>query len=375
VGRSFAGEIWRLVALAALIGAVAVEASTALSASRQAPPRVTMFGDSSAEVLDSVPDAQAFLGQGLDMNWQLRVCRRLVELSCPYEGVRPPTVLDVLHATPNAQLGSIVVIDVGYNDYVDQYQNDMETIMKTLVAKGVEHVIWTTMHEVRQDYRSINATIHSEATRWPQITIADWNAYSQGQQWFNSDGIHLDSAGAWGLAHLLRPLVLAACGDPCQPPPVAKAPPKSYVIRTTPSSIRIGSFSAWSSSGRGTYAQATSAFGQATSCRLAAGRKSKATWSSIDLVMQFIVAKGSICSPAGSMLVQTLSVAGPAWKTANGLAVGDPVAKLRRLYPGAAAASGSDVIFKIDRSTGHAQLSATVRGGKVAGFSLGVRTG
>ncbi len=375
MGRSFAGKLWRFFAVAALTGAVAVEASSALSASWQAPPRVTMFGDSSAEVLDSVSDAKQFLAQGLDVNWQLRVCRRLVELSCPYMGVRPPTVLDVLHSTPNAQLGSIVVIDVGYNDYVDQYQSDMETIMSTLVAKGVDHVIWTTMHEVRQDYRSINATIRSEATRWPQITIADWNAYSQGQQWFNSDGIHLNSAGAWGLAHLLRPVVLAACGDPCQPPPVAKAASKSYVIRTSASTVRIGSFTVWSPSARGTYAQATASFGEATSCRLAAGKKSKATWSSIGLAMQFIVAKGSICSPAGSMLVQTLAVAGPEWKLANGLAVGDPVAKLRRLYPSAAAGSGSDVLVRIDRSTGHAQLSATVRGGKVTGFSLAVRTG
>ncbi len=334
-----------------------------------------MFGDSSAEVLDSVPDAQAFLGQGLDMNWQLRVCRRLVELSCPYQGVRPPTVLDVLHATPNAQLGSIVVIDVGYNDYVDQYQNDMETIMKTLVGEG------SRPRDLDDDARGppgLPLDQCDDPLRGDTVA-ADHDRRlerrPQGQDWFNSDGIHLDSGGAWGLAHLLRPLVLAACGDPCQPPPVAKAPPKSYVIRTTPSAIRIGSFTAWSSSARGTYAQATSAFGEATSCRLAAGKKSKATWSSIDLVMQFIVAKGSICSPAGSMLVQTLSVAGPAWKTANGLAVGDPVAKLLRLYPAAAAGSGSDVLFKIDRSTGHAQLSATVRGGKVAGFSLAVRTG
>ena len=57
-----------------------------------------MFGDSAAEVLDYVPDAKQYLAQGLDMNWQLKVCRRLVELSCPYQGLRPPTVLDVVRA-------------------------------------------------------------------------------------------------------------------------------------------------------------------------------------------------------------------------------------------------------------------------------------
>ncbi len=375
MGRSFAGKLWRLFAVAVLIAAAAVEASSALPAARQTEPRVTIFGDSAAEVLDYVPEAKQYLAQGLDVNWQLKVCRRLVELSCPYMGVRPPTVLDVLHATPAAQIGSIVVIDVGYNDYVDQYQNDMETIMKTLVAKGVEHVIWTTMHEVRQDYRSINATIRSEAATWPQIVVADWNAYSQGQQWFNSDGIHLNSAGAWGIAHLVRPLVLAACGDPCEPPPVAKAPAKSYVIRATATTIRVGSFTAWSPKTRGTYAQATSAFGSATSCRLAGGKKSRATWSSIALSMQFIVAQGSTCSLSTAMLVQTLTVSGPAWKTGDGLAVGDPVSKLRRLYPASSGRAGSDVLVRIDRSTGHAILSAAVRGGKVTGFSVALRAG
>ena len=90
------------------------------------------------------------------------------------------------------------MIDVGYNDYVDQYQSDMEAVIKALAAKGVQHVIWTTLHEVRQDYRSINATIRAEAAKWPQVTIADWNAAGQGQNWFNSDGIHLNDSGRLG---------------------------------------------------------------------------------------------------------------------------------------------------------------------------------
>ena len=84
------------MAVAALT-AVSVGASSALPASTSAP-RVTIFGDSAAEVLDSVPDAKQYLGQGLDVNWQLKVCRRLVQLSCPYQGVRPPTVLDTVRA-------------------------------------------------------------------------------------------------------------------------------------------------------------------------------------------------------------------------------------------------------------------------------------
>ncbi len=74
------------------------------------------------------------------------------------------------------------------------------------------------------------------------------------------------------------------------------------------------------------------------------------------------------------MLVQTLTATGPLWKTADGLTVGDSVAKLDRLYPDATRHPGGDWLTKIDRRTDHALLTAVVRGGRVAEFSLAVRT-
>lgn len=335
---------------------------------------MTIFGDSAAEVLDYVPDAKSYLGGGLDVNWQLKVCRRLVQLSCPYEGVRPPTVNDVIQAAPNGSLGPIAVVDVGYNDYVDQYQADMETVIKGLLAKGVQHIIWTTLHEVRTDYKSINATIRAEAARWPQITIADWNAASQGQDWFNSDGIHLNSSGAWGLARLLRPLILAACGDPCQPPP-AGTTPRAYVINAGPSGVRIGPFLLWKPPLRGTYAQATTAFGRASTCRILPGKKSFAVWPAIGLTIQFIGVQGSVCTTSTTMQLQMLTATGLHWKTSRGLAIGDPLSKLRELYPNAIVRPKTYWLVKLDHGTNHALLSAAVRGGHVAAFSLVLRAG
>jgi hypothetical protein len=372
VGRSLAGSVCRLLAAAVLIAA-ALGAASARPATRAAA-RVTIFGDSAAEVLDYVTDAKQYLGQGLDVNWELKVCRRLVQLSCPYQGVRPPTVLDVVQASPQGSLGTIAVVDVGYNDYVDQYQSDMDAVLTALIGKGVEHIIWTTMHEVRDDYRNINATIRTEAARWPQVVIADWNAAGQGQDWFNSDGIHLNSAGAWGLAHLLRPLILAACGDPCQPPP-APAPSPSFVIRASAAAIKVGPYTVWRPPLRGTYAQATAAFGPATSCRLLAGRKSRAVWTTFGLTMQFISAPGSVCSTSTGTVVQTMSLTGARWRTSNGLAVGDPLSKLEQLYPTATAHPAGYWLVKDDRAGSHALLSAAVRGGRVTAFSLAVRVG
>jgi hypothetical protein len=373
VGRVSAGTFARLLT-AAVVVATALGAAAAWPATRTAPTRVTIFGDSAAEVLDYVADAKAYLGAGLDVNWQLRVCRRLVQLSCPYEGVRPPTVNDVIQSTPNGGLGPIVVVDVGYNDYVDQYQSDMETVVKGLLAKGVQHIIWTTMHEVRTDYKSINATIRAEAAKWPQITIADWNAASQGQAWFNDDGIHLNSAGAWGLARLLRPAIVAACGDPCQPPPVGTAP-HSYVINAGPAGVRIGPFLLWKPQTRGTYAQATIAFGRASTCRVLPGQKSRATWPSIGLTLQFIGVQGSVCTTSTAMQLQTLTATGLHWKTSKGLAIGDPLAKLRQRYPSAIAHPKTYWLVKLDHGTNHVLFSAAVRGGHVAAFSLVLRIG
>jgi hypothetical protein len=371
VGRSFAGTFARVLTVV-VVAATAFGAAAAWPANRDTT-RVTIFGDSAAEVLDYVADAKSYLGAGLDVNWQLKVCRRLVQLSCPYEGVRPPTVNDVIQSTPVGGLGQIAVVDVGYNDYVDQYQNDMDTVLKAMIAKGVDHVIWTTMHEVRQDYRSINATIRAEATKWPQVTIADWNAASQGQNWFNSDGIHLNDAGAWGLAHLLRPLILAACGDPCSQPPTRSAP-RTYAITATATTIRIGPFVAWKPPVRGTYAQAASAFGRATSCRVLPGRKTRATWTSIGLTIQFIGGTGT-CTTSSAAQLQTLSVTGTRWRTSRGLAVGDLVSKLQQLYPAAVEHLQTWSLEKRDRGQSHAVLTATVRSGRVAGLSLAVRVG
>ena len=145
------------------------------------------------------------------------------------------------------------------------------------------------------------------------------------------------------------------------------------MIRANAAGIRVGRYTVWRPPLRGTYAQATAAFGQATSCRLLAGRKSRASWGSLGLAMQFIAARGSVCATSAGTLLQTLTVTGAHWKTSNGLAVGDPVSKLELLYPNATAHPGSYWLVKDDRAGNHALFTAVVRGGRVAAFSLAVR--
>ena len=124
-------------------------------------------------------------------------------------------MLDIVKASSLSQLGNIVIVAVGYNDPANNYETDMAQVAIALVDLGVAHVIWLTLREQTDDYRQINATIRDQARRWPEVQIADWEKTSRGKDWFNEDGLHLNADGAIGLATLIRPFVLAACGSAC----------------------------------------------------------------------------------------------------------------------------------------------------------------
>jgi len=199
-------------------------------------PRVTMFGDSVADSLSYVPDARSLLDAGIDLRLELAPCRKLVPIGCVYMGGRPSSVLDVVRASTPAELGNIVVVDVGYNDPPNNYDTDMGTVVDALLARGVAHVVWVTMREQTDGYREINSIIRDRARREPRIAVADWDAASRGKAWFNPDGLHLNADGAVGLAMPLRPYVLAACGSACVPQATPAAPRNMHrpTLRGTP---------------------------------------------------------------------------------------------------------------------------------------------
>lgn len=176
------------------------------SATSSARPRVTLIGDSITESFEYVPSARRYLGRGLDLRSNTAVCRRLVASSCTFQGVRPATALDIIRGLGSA-LGQVVVINVGYNDWAAVY--DVDKVMRALRTAHVRAVVWVTLRETTSNYAQNNARITKATRRWRSLIVADWNAYSRGKLWFRTDGLHLTTAGATGLARLLRPLVLA----------------------------------------------------------------------------------------------------------------------------------------------------------------------
>ena len=196
----------RVGLLVLAVGAVC--ATAALPASAADPVRVTMLSDSVGAALLWDPGPFTAFSAGLDVRGDAYGCRKLIVPGCPTEaGGNPPSALDMINAY-GTDLGPVVVMDVGYNDPPDTYAGALDTVMKALLANGVQRVVWVTLTESEGVWKQINDVIRAAPARWPQLAVADWGAQPTDPSWFK-DTVHLDHDGAVAFGAFLRPIVLA----------------------------------------------------------------------------------------------------------------------------------------------------------------------
>ena len=197
----------RAAAFVCLLGVLTTAAAAEPAAAASA--RVTFVGDSVAASIEYVPGARRVLRDGLRVTLDLRVCRRLVAKSCSFKGATPPTALEAVRGRGRS-LGDVLVVDVGYNEPARGYGQGIDHVMRAALAQGAKAVVWVMLRETRPLYRETNVAIKTAASRWPQLVVADWNAYSRGRPWFGTDGLHLTPTGASELAAFVRGHVLRA---------------------------------------------------------------------------------------------------------------------------------------------------------------------
>jgi hypothetical protein len=186
-------------------------ALTAAAASAARPkPHVTLITDSVGASLAWDAAAARIFANGLDVDLELRSCRRLTTASCAVSGAAAPeTALQTIERL-GPRLGPNVVIDVGYNDYPTVYAPGIEQVLDALARAHVQHVFWVTLHASRGAYAETNAAIVAAARRHPDVTVIDWNACAAGHpDWFAPDGVHLTDSGAQGLAACMHAAVLS----------------------------------------------------------------------------------------------------------------------------------------------------------------------
>ena len=213
----------RQAALAAILALVSLVLVGGAPGGSAADVRVTIFGDSAATAMEYDPDAKRILSRGVDLELELAACRRLGDASCPYDGVRPPNVIDRAQEL-GADLGPVVVVVVGYNDYEANYAENIDDAMAVFRKAGVQHVLWATLRAGRQSYVDMNDMILAAAKKYPEITVLDWDALSRDQpDWFQPDGIHLTPPGAEGMAAMIEEaLVGLGVAPKAVPPPSSR---------------------------------------------------------------------------------------------------------------------------------------------------------
>lgn len=197
------------IAFVCLVGAASAAASTSGGTT---PIPVTFVGDSVSASISYVPMAKRRLNRGLEVRLDAKVCRRLVQPSCSFQGAAPTTALEAVRSYGHS-LGRVLVVSVGYNEDGRGYAEGIDRVMRAALAEGASGVVWVTLREKGQYgslYRVTNLAIKRAPKRWPQLQVADWNTYSGGKAWFGSDGLHLSAKGATELVSFLRPYVFRA---------------------------------------------------------------------------------------------------------------------------------------------------------------------
>ena len=209
----------RRAALSVAVGIAALGFAGLAHGRSDAAVRVTVFGDSAATAIAYVPSAQRILARGVDLRLELATCRRLGDASCPYDGIRPPNVIE--RATQlGPELGPVVVVAVGYNDYEAHYAEHIDDAMAVFRQAGVQHVLWATLRASRHSYVNMNDMIVAAAQKYPEITVLDWNGLARQQpDWLGSDSIHLTPAGADGMARMIEEALVELGVAPTPTPP------------------------------------------------------------------------------------------------------------------------------------------------------------
>jgi hypothetical protein len=186
-----------LVAVVAVLGVFAAGAAGSPST-----PQVTVISDS---VLTSIlwyqPNVDV-LSQGVTLDMQVAVGRRLAGQSIPFEGSTAPTLMDLV---PTLHIAPTVVVEMGYNDDPARFHDEAEQAIDLLLARGAQRIVWVTLSESKPEFTAMNRDLTALLLVHPQLTLADWNRYSQGHNdWFQTDHLHLMPAGGHGMATLLH---------------------------------------------------------------------------------------------------------------------------------------------------------------------------
>ncbi len=127
----------------------------------------------------------------------------------------PPSTSGVQAAASVPLNTALAVVELGYNPGSNPAA-DIDAMMAALQARAVRQVAWVNLADIRttgnvSTYGPTNAALEAARSRWPNLTILDWNGASGGPErprWF-SDGVHLTNTGQAQFALWLRQSIVS----------------------------------------------------------------------------------------------------------------------------------------------------------------------
>jgi peptidoglycan/LPS O-acetylase OafA/YrhL len=136
--------------------------------------------------------------------------KRLMQRQIPQVAVDAKVSRQFGEAAPQAMrlaafgaLGPIVIVHLGTNGPMSQRQLD-----HLIAALGDRRIVLVTAHVPRPWEALTNQRIREAPGRWPNVSVADWNALSANHpEWFVHDGIHLQVPGEVAYTEMLRTAV------------------------------------------------------------------------------------------------------------------------------------------------------------------------
>lgn len=189
-------------------------------------PRVLIIGDSTLAAVEN--NDLVHVLRGMDPVFEARSCRAIGVPSC---GRNPaPNAVAVVDAAEAPF--DIVVIMGGYDEWWETFSTSFDALVASARAKGVSRVLWLTYTEdvdyelpdgtpANQSLVNMNQILRDKVASgaYPDVLIADWNAYSHlTEGWYNDDDVHLSPTGAHGVADYISRKVAFAVNLPCPMP-------------------------------------------------------------------------------------------------------------------------------------------------------------
>jgi len=194
---------------------------------RAAPPRVLLVGDSTLLAVSSYGTEVAL--SGFDAVVEVASCRTLGIPSCGREPV-PPNTVETIKASSGSFDG--VVIMAGYDEWWTSFSTSLGSVMDAARARGAKWILWLNYPQdvsyllpdgrpASESFVRNNATLEDYTARpgFDELVVADWDTYSgRNVTWIASDGIHLEPAGAYGVADYISRWVAHLVGAACPQP-------------------------------------------------------------------------------------------------------------------------------------------------------------